>query len=251
MIVSLPGQRSARSRTGRNAWPKIGVWVLAIAILGGCASTPEPVIGPTVSEPRLELGQGNYTESLRASYDLRPADVISINVFREPDFSLESVRVGVDGNISIPMIGSIPAAGLTPGQFANDLQRRLGAAGLRNPMVSVNVAEYASHLVTVDGAVIDPGVFVYQPGARLSSAIALADGLSPVAKNEQIAVFRETPGGLQVAKFDWTAINQGTMLDPVLEPGDRIYVGTDGLSVATQTLLTSLPIFAIFTNVLR
>jgi len=144
------------------------------------------------------------------------------------------------------MLGSIPAAGMTAKQFEQDVSRRLLAAGLRTPMVSVNISEYASHLVTVEGAVEDPGVYAFQPGARLSTAIALADGPTDVAKREQVAVFRESPQGIMIAKFDYAQVSQGTMLDPILQPGDRVVMGTNGLSVFYQNLLQALPAFGVF-----
>ncbi len=49
-----------------------------------------------------------------------------------------------------------------------------------------------------------------------------------------------------VAKFDYRQISQGTMMDPVLQPNDRVVVGTDGLSVFWQDLLKALPAFGIF-----
>jgi polysaccharide biosynthesis/export protein len=113
-------------------------------------------------------------------------------------------------------------------------------------VVSVNIAEYASHLVTVEGAVEKPGVYVFQPGARLSTAVALASGPKRTAKTSQVAVFRESPQGIMIAKFDYGQVRQGTMLDPVLEPGDRIIMGTDGLSVFYEDLLKALPAFGVF-----
>lgn len=231
-----------------NTQGKLGaaVWLSAAGLLAGCSSTPEPVIGMAASQPVAELGQGSYTVARPTTYNLRPADQLSVIVFREPELSLGSVRVGVEGNISLPMIGSIPAAGMTAKQLEQDVTRRLAAAGLKNPMVSVNVAEYASHLVTVEGAVDKPGVYAFQPGARLSAAIALASGPKRVSKESQLAVFRETPEGVMVAKFDYAQIRQGTMLDPVLEPGDRVVMGTDGLSQFWEDLLKALPAFGIF-----
>jgi polysaccharide export outer membrane protein len=214
--------------------------------LSGCASTPEPVIGAAASQPRIELGQENYSQARATTYALRPSDQISVNVFREPDLSLESVRVGVDGMVSMPMLGSIQAAGMTTKQFEEDVTRRLLAAGLRTPMVSVNITQYASHLVTVEGAVTEPGVYTFQPGARLSAAVAMAKGPTDIAKEEQVAVFRESPEGIMIAKFDYRQVSQGTMLDPVLQPGDRVVVGTDGLSRFYQGLLQALPAFGIF-----
>lgn len=221
----------------------------SIMALGACASSPEPVIGLAASTPRADLGQQGYSNMRSKTYLLRPSDQISINVFREPDFSMENVRIGVEGNVSMPMLGSIPAAGMTAAQFEQSVTQRLAAAGLRTPQVAININEYASHLVTVEGAVEKSGVFAFSPGSRLSSAIAMGGGLSRTAKSEQVAVFREGPDGIMIAKFDYSQVRQGTMLDPVLEPNDRIVVGTDGMSVFWQDLLTALPAFGVFASI--
>mgnify|MGYP002654598745 CR=1 FL=1 len=224
----------------------IAIGIAAALVVTGCASTPEPTIGAAASRPSAEMGQAIYSVARPTSYALRPADQISISVFREAELSLEAVRIGVEGNVSVPMVGSIPVAGMTAKQLEGDITRRLAAAGLKNPVVSVNIAEYASHLVTVEGAVDKPGVYAFQPGARLSTAIALASGPTRTAKAQQMAVFRETQEGIMVAKFDYGQIRQGTMLDPILEPGDRVVMGTDGLSQFWEDLLMALPAFGIF-----
>ena len=233
---------ATKSRAIKNA----SVLGMTLAVLAGCASTPEPIIGASVTQPRADLGQGDYNYQRPNTYMLRPSDRISIGVFREPEFSIESVRIGVEGNVSLPMLGAIPAAGLTAKQFEQDVTRRLAAAGLKSPLVSVNIVEYASHLVTVEGAVRDPGVFPFQPGARLSSAIAMAKGPTRTANIQQIAVFRESPEGIMVAKFDYGQMKQGTMLDPVLQPNDRVVIGIDGKSVFWEDLLKALPAFGVF-----
>ena len=227
---------------------QLGLAVIAAMPLAACASSPEPVIGPSVVAPRADLGQDAYSYQRPTSYLLRASDKISVNVFREPDFSLQSVQIGVEGNVSLPMIGSVQAAGMTTGEFEADVTRRLAAAGLKSPTVSVNIAEYASHLVTVEGAVEDPGVYAFQPGARLSSAIAMAKGPSRTARTQQVAVFRETPDGIRIAKFDYGEMARGTMLDPILQPGDRVVMGSDGLSVFWQDFLRAIPAFGIFAD---
>jgi polysaccharide export outer membrane protein len=200
----------------------------------------------SASEPLAEYGQEGFSVQRATSYNLRPADQISVNVFREPDLSLEKVRIGVDGNVSLPLLGTIPAAGITTRQFEQDVTRRLAALGIKSPTVSVNIAEYVSHLVTVEGAVEKPGVYVFQPGSRLSTAVAMASGPKRSAKLNQVAVFRESPQGIMIAKFDYQMVKQGAMLDPVLEPGDRVVMGTDGLSVFWEDLLKALPAFGVF-----
>lgn len=220
--------------------------MVAGVALTGCASSPEPNIGLAATQPNAELGQAGYSVSRPEVYLMRPTDKISVTVFREPDLSTDSVRIGVEGNVSLPMLGSIPAAGLTAKQFEQDLTRRFAALGLKSPMVSVNVTDFASHLVTVEGSVEKPGVYSFQPGARLSTAVALAAGPKRSAKIDQVAVFRESPEGIMVAKFDYGQVRQGTMLDPVLQPGDRIVMGTDGLSVFWEDLIKALPAFGVF-----
>ena len=222
------------------------IGALSAVALSGCASTPDPRIGMSVTQPRSDLGQEPYSFARPDVYLLRATDKISVSVFREPDLSVETVRIGVEGNVSLPMLGSIPAAGMTAKQFEQDLTRRFAALGLKTPLVSVNVTDFASHLVTVEGAVEKPGVYSFQPGARLSSAIALASGPKRIAKIEQVAVFRESPEGIMIAKFDYGQVRQGTMLDPVLQPGDRVVMGTDGLSVFWDDLLKALPAFGVF-----
>lgn len=229
-----------------NTGPVMTLGILAATVLSGCSSTPEPVIGAAVTQPRSDLGQDGYSYSRPDVYLLRPTDKISVSVYREPDLSVDTLRIGVEGNVSLPMLGSIPAAGLTAKQFEQDLTRRFAALGLKSPLVSVNITDFASHLVTVEGSVEKPGVYSFQPGARLSSAIALASGPKRTAKTEQVAVFRESPDGIMIAKFDYGAVSRGTMLDPVLQPGDRVVIGTDGLTVFWEDLLKALPAFGVF-----
>lgn len=241
--IEMEGLVKTRSNRGTLA---TSIAAAAVLSVGGCASTPDSRIGASVTEPNTEYGQAGYTYMRPTTYSLRPSDQISVTVFREPDLSLERVRIGVEGNVSLPMLGSIPAAGMTAKQFEQDVTRRFAALGLKSPMVSINIAEYASHLVTVEGAVEKPGVYNFQPGARLSSALAMASGPKRTAKMDQVAVFRESPEGIMVAKFDYQQVKQGTMLDPVLQPGDRVVLGTDGLSVFWEDLLKALPAFGVF-----
>ncbi len=223
--------------------------VIAIsAFVAGCNTTKPPLIGAAASAPAAHLGQAGYSQEL-SDYALRPADVISLTVFREPALSLANVAVAADGALSVPLVGSVRAEGLTPAQLGEEIRRRLGSGYLRNPQVSINVVEYASHQVTVEGAVEKPGVYKFAPGSRLSGAIALASGPKRVARKSQIAVFRQVPvGGIEVAKFDYGEMQRGAMLDPVLRPGDRVVVGTSGLTQFWQDLLQALPAFGLFTR---
>lgn len=158
------------------------------------------------------------------------------------------MTIGGDGTIALPLAGPVVAEGLTTAQLARTIEEILRTKGLKRPDVAVNVTDYASHLVTVEGAVEEPGIYQFKPGTRLSGALALATGPARVAKVSEVAVFRDVPGGIAVAKFDYAAISEGKMMDPLIQPGDRIVMGLSGLSQFWQDLLKALPAFAIFTR---
>ncbi|TNE34521.1 MAG: polysaccharide export protein [Alphaproteobacteria bacterium] len=223
--------------------------ILALAIaVAGCGTTA-PQVGTVAATPVEALGQMDYETRQSEHYILRSADVISIMVFREPDLSVDRMPVGADGMVALPLIGTIPAAGMTTAELTAEVTHQLDDSGLKRPKVSINVLEFGSHQVTVEGGVEKPGVYSFRPGAKLSSAIALASGPNRVAKLREVAIFRENAQGLSVALFDYSAVRDGTMIDPVIEPGDRVVVGISGLSQFWQDLLKALPAFAIFSNV--
>ena len=221
------------------------------ALAAGCA-TPAPLpVGTAASAPLAELGQANYANFLPDTYALRPSDVIGVNVFREENLSVESVAIGADGFVSLPLIGAIKAEGLTTRDLESVVTQRLRQTYLKRPAVNVNIAEYKSHRVTVEGAVKEPGVYAFQPGDRLSSAIALANGNERTANLSDIAVFREFDGEMAIARFDYKQIQQGAAMDPIINPGDRVVIGTSKLSQAWQDVLKALPAVGLFATVFR
>lgn len=221
---------------------------LVAAILTGCVQTRPAPPGLISAAPIESAGQVGYSASINDAYQLHPGDVISLAVFREPALSIDKVPVSAEGTIAMPLIGVIKVGGRTAAEITDEVTRKLTGDYLLHPKVTFNVIEYASHLVSVEGGIIKPGVYQFQPGARLSTAIASSGGPTNVAKLRDIAIFRKSPDGMSVAKFDYDAINQGQMMDPVLQPEDRVVVGTSALSQAWQDMLKALPVFAIFTR---
>lgn len=224
---------------------RVAAGLMAMA-LAACASGPNAVTGTVPSTISPALNQNAYEDDLDSIYTLRAADVISVTVFREEQLSLESVVVTADGKISVPLIGAVEVTGKTATELEQEVERALGARYLHNPAVSVNVIKYGSHLVTVEGDVKKSGVYEFVPGTRLSGGIALAEGTDRTAKLDQVFVFRNGAEGREVARFDYNAVRAGTMIDPVLEPGDRIVVGTDGLTVLWQDFLKVVPLIGLF-----
>src|SRR5439155_12355076 len=90
----------------------------------------------------------------------------------------QGMRVTAAGEVSVPLLGMVPASGLTPTELEQDIGRRLVAADiLRTPHVSVLVAEYRSRVVAVTGSVERPGLYpITRPGTTLADVLWAAGG---------------------------------------------------------------------------
>ena len=131
--------------------------------------------------------QGNYL--------LAPNDLVAVTVFQEDDLATKS-RVGNDGTISVPLIGSVKVGGKSVDEAAQIIRSRLAKGYLVNPQVNVGVEEFAKRLVTVLGEVQKGGTFEFpnQGPLDLLQAIGLAGGYSKVAEPGKIVVKRRVNG---------------------------------------------------------
>lgn len=224
--------------------------MLSIMMVGlsGCVVEDRIEPGMATMTPVAALGQNAFTGSVGATYLLRPADEISVTVFREEELSVPVMIISAEGRISAPLVGEVQAAGMTAQQLEQHLEQLYDARYLRSPDVAINVLKYGSHLVTVEGAVKKPGLYPFNPGTRLTGGMSLASGPERVADVRDVAIFRQSEQGTMVAKFDYAQVRAGTMMDPVLQPGDRVVVGTDNLSQTWQDILRALPAFGLFTQ---
>jgi polysaccharide biosynthesis/export protein len=124
---------------------------------------------------------------------LGPEDVLEIVVFRNADLSRQVV-VRPDGMISMPLIGDVPAAGLSADQLAERIAKRLKEFK-ENPAVSVSVKEINSYNVFVLGEVVKPGKYQLKSYTTLLQAISLAGGFTPFAAKNKLQVVRHISNG--------------------------------------------------------
>jgi polysaccharide export outer membrane protein len=113
-------------------------------------------------------------------YRIGPDDLLQITVLDAPDLT-GPVRVAGDGEISFPLLGTIKAGGLTPLELEMVLQALLRRTYMKDPQVTVTVAEMQSHSVSVLGAVKQPGVFQIRGTKTLLEMLSMAQGLAPDA----------------------------------------------------------------------
>lgn len=221
--------------------------VLSAASLAACASEgrqlADPSVAAAVNQAALE---GAAAVDDEAAYRIGPADKLSLRVFQVADLSFEEIFVDSAGNLQLPLLGSVRAAGLTPAELSSEIERRLGERYLRNPQVVVTVAEAASQKITVDGAVTKPGVYEMRGRTTLMQAVAMAEGPTKIAALDSVAVFRTVDGRRMVALFDLRAIRRGQAPDPVVMGDDVIVVDTSRLNANIREVLQALPGLAVF-----
>lgn len=109
-------------------------------------------------------------------YELGPDDQLSIWVMDAPDMSARAVTIGLDGAITLPLIGRVKAAELTTQQLEEQLKELLKEYFVR-PEVVVSVTEFRSQPVSVIGAVNQPGVHQLRGHKRLVEVLSLAGGM--------------------------------------------------------------------------
>lgn len=195
---------------------------------------------PTVAQPV-------YVQS--GEYRIAPHDKLNVAVFQEPELSTPAdspLEVDATGNVSLPLVGSLSAAGRTSDEVAAAIATRLRAQYLKNPQVTVSIASTAPRKLTVQGEVSQPGVFDIRGRTSLLQAIALARGETRLAATDEVAVFRTVNGQRMGALFNVDAIRRGAAPDPELQPEDIVIVGHSKSRQMWQDILSVTPLFGVF-----
>jgi polysaccharide export outer membrane protein len=219
---------------------KLAVGLVPALALAGCASSNMPR-----NQQAYDIIPVNYVDPA-GDYLLGPDDVISLIVLNEPDLTLKDVQITSGGNISLPLIGQVKAAGLTTHGLASELAERLGAQMLIRPDVSVNLTTAASQKVTVEGSVGKPGVYRLEGRTTLLGALAMAEGTSRVSALSEVAVLRTVNGKQMGAVFDVGMIRRGELPDPEIRGSDNVVVGFSFLKGAWRDILATAPLLNVF-----
>jgi len=159
---------------------------------------PRPVT-PQYATPQYSAG-GSYAAAPRsyaaaASYEppytLGPGDKLRVTVFGQDGIS-NTYIVDAGGNVSLPLIGSVPARGITAQQLSQRIAERLKQGYVREPHVSVEVETYRPFFIL--GEVTTPGQYPYVADMTVEKAIAIAGGFAPRAYKSTVEVTRSAPG---------------------------------------------------------
>ena len=227
-----------------------------ILMLSACASTGaasgqsrSSIVGNEVSgnklpPPDTTAASGAYEGA--SDYRVGSQDLLEISVFGVQDLNKE-VRVNSNGQISLPLIGGVMAGGRTIPELEKDLASKYASGFLQNPQVSVFVKEYASQRITLEGAIVKPGIYPITGKTTLLQAIALSGGVDDkIADLGGIVLMRQVNGKRMAAVYDLRAVRHGTMNDPQVYGDDIIVVETSGSKSAYRRFIESMPVLGLF-----
>lgn len=175
--------------------------LLGLAVIWACGSVSAQTTSP---EP----------------YRLQPGDTLLVSVLEDPELDRE-VLILPDGRISLPIAGTLMAAGRTPGELESRVRSKLQRNFVQPPSVTVTVTALAPEdeddevlsEVFVLGEVASPGRFEYDPKEPISvlKALSLAGGVGPFAARSRIQV-RETVDGTEILRlFDYDSVEEGLL----------------------------------------
>jgi len=158
-------------------------------------------------------------------YVIGPQDVLTINVWKEPEISLASAPVRPDGKISLVLLNDVQAAGLTPAQLTAAITEKLRQF-IAEPRVTVMVKEMNSQRFYVMGEVTRPGAFPLTANLRILQGISSGGGFTQNASTRKIYVLRMQDQKQVKLPFDYQDVVKGVRPDQnvVLKPGDTIVV---------------------------
>lgn len=184
-------------------------------------TTQNPPAGPTKAPAAAT------TSPIAANdpdYKIGPQDVLTVNVWKEPDVSRE-VPVRPDGKISLPLLNDVEAAGLTPMQLANALTESLKKF-ISSPQVTVIVKEINSRRVYVIGEVVRAGTFPLLPKMTVLQIVSSCGGFTQFANPKKIYVLRTKDGKQTKLPFNYKDVVSGKNPEQniELEPGDTVVV---------------------------
>jgi polysaccharide export outer membrane protein len=196
-------------------------WTIGCLLLSASLWAQAPAASPATPSNTSNSSQS----SLHDDYVIGAEDVLSINVWKEPEIS-RSVPVRLDGAISLPLVGEVQAGGRTPLQLEKEIAKKLQNY-ISEPEVAVMVQEMKSKRFNVLGQVGKPGSYLLTNSMTVLDAIALAGGFKDFAKQKAIYVLRRNGDGTeQRLPFNYKDVVKGknTAQNVKLEPRDSVVV---------------------------
>lgn len=231
-----------------NSWMRWSLptllWLLLAACASGGGQRPTGNVVAALPAPDSTSADGAYSGA--SDYRIGAQDLLNISVFGVEELN-KDVRVNSNGQVSLPLVGTVMAGGRTIPELESDLAKKYAAGYLQNPQVTVFVKEFTSQRITLEGAVAKPGIYPLTGRTTLLQAIALGGGVDDrTADLGGIVLMRQVGGKRQAAVFDLRQVRRGVTEDPQVYGDDIIVVEQSGSKTALRRFIEAVPAFGIF-----
>ena len=198
----------------------LGMGLLALAMAAQSTSAGKSDAGKSADtqaeKPAAQASEGS-------DYVIGADDTLHISVWKETDLT-ETLPVRPDGKISMPLLGDVVAAGMSPTELGNSIMEKLKKY-IADPRVTVVVTAMASRRIFVTGEVTHTGAMPLLPHMTMLQALSAA-GFTQFANTKGIYLLR-TEGGKQVKlSFNYKEVVKGLHPEANIElkPGDTVVV---------------------------
>lgn len=207
----------------RFCWFVVG----AFALLSGCSSTgglggaPGLKVLENTTLPPPAVADFLASES---PYLIGPFDQLTIEVVGLGEGKPREIQVDASGRISFPYVGEVAVAGRSPKEVEDAIEDGLRRSYFRAPLVTVNLKEAQSQMVTVEGDVKQPGIYPVVRDMTLLRALAAAKGTTDTSRLNNVVVFRTVNSEKFAALYNVKMIRQGVYADPAVYANDLVVV---------------------------
>ena len=193
--------------------------LIAGVALPAAAQTGAPssgAVGTTGSRPAVKPAD------TAPDYRMVPGDKLRVEVYKDAALS-QNVQIRPDGKITLPYIGDLAAAGMTPTALRDAITQSLKEY-IASPTVTVMVVETQPQTVSVLGEVNSPGVHPLKHQMTVLDALAAAGGFGDFANTKNILIKRNTKNGVDTLRFNYKDAIKPDAKPFYLQPGDIIIV---------------------------
>ena len=203
---------------------RLSLSAVLIALVASAAPAEAQTGSPSSSAVGTSGSRPTATKPADVSPDYRmvPGDKLRIEVYKDAALS-QNVQIRPDGKITLPYIGDMPAAGLTPIALRDSITQSLKEY-IASPTVTVMVVETQPQTVSVLGEVNSPGVHPLKHQMTVLDALAAAGGFGDFANTKNILIKRNTKNGVETLRYNYKDAIKPDAKPFYLQPGDIIIV---------------------------
>jgi polysaccharide export outer membrane protein len=202
------------------------LWVVLIFAVGCAMAQERPQMPMSTSVQPSTLGSLGFGSG--AAGPIGNGDLIEMSVFDTPELS-GKLRVSNTGEVILPLVGKLHVASMKAEDAASLIRQKfIDGAYLKDPQVTVFIAEYATQNVSVLGEVKNPGIYPAFGSHHLLDYISAAQGLTPLAGTRITITHAANPSMPEQVKVTSGATPKPEN-NPEVFPGDTVYVERTGV----------------------